>query len=224
MAWNSSSAYWITTAIFGVLLIGIWVLGLWMEKFSLKTFTIKNIAIIGTLVALSVILSYVVNRNFLQILGTRITLGYFVNFLIGMIFGPLAGILAGIATDLIGTMIVGSGGWHIGFVFAKSMLGFLGSLVFLFKNNKYWVALMIWSYAIGLFLVIFIIHPISFVTVGGPSLAIAYSITKFIVYPVELVLYSLLTYASIRVIYILIKKDLNTKNRQWILRNDAVIF
>nr|WP_278299586.1 folate family ECF transporter S component [Mycoplasma feriruminatoris] len=221
---NSLSVYLITTVVFGVLLIGLWILGLWMEGFKLKTFTIKNITIIGTLVALSVILSYVVNRNFLQILGSRITLGYFVNFLIGMIFGPLAGILAGIATDLIGTMIVGAGGWHIGFVFAKCLLGFLGSLVFIFKNNKHWVWLMIWAYAIGLFIVIFIIHPISFATVGGPSLAVAYSVTKFIVYPVELVLYPLLTYTSIRVIYILIKKDLNSKNKQWILRNDTVLF
>ncbi|ADK69897.1 folate family ECF transporter S component [Mycoplasma mycoides subsp. mycoides] len=224
MEFNSLSVYWITTAIFGVLLISMWVLGLWIEGFKLKTFTIKNITIIGTLVALSVILSYVVNRNFLQILGTRITLGYFVNFLIGMVFGPLAGILAGIATDLIGTMIVGAAQWHIGFVFAKSMLGFLGSIVFVFKNNKHWVWLMVWSYAIGLFLVIFVVHPISFATVGGPSLAVAYSLTKFIVYPIELVLYPLLTYTSIRVIYILVKKDLNSKNKQWILRNDSVIF
>ncbi|ATZ19032.1 hypothetical protein ESOMN_v1c06500 [Williamsoniiplasma somnilux] len=215
--------YWITngSAIFVILLLFIGSLAI--EKFSFKRFTTKNIALIGLLCAVAVVLTNVVGYS--RIFGFQIMIGNFVIFLTGMAFGPLVGVVIGVVADGVGALINLSGTFHAGFMLEKVLFGVLGSFVFFSKSNKWWILKVILFMSLAIIIGLFAINPISLWSSGFVD---GYIYTTFIkhliMFPIELVVYGLLTISCFRVLWIFLKKMPNREKSAWVARNGDIRF
>ncbi|WP_051418472.1 folate family ECF transporter S component [Mesoplasma seiffertii] len=191
-----------------------------MEKFSWRRFTVKNIAILGVLVALSVTLTNVI--GYTVIFGMKIMLGNFVVFLTGMVFGPLAGVVTGLASDTVGAFIHLGGVFHLGFMFIKILIGFVGSLVFAFKSNRYWVVKMVVAYVLFILVHLFFLTPLFTWALYGTSFAQVNFIKKAILAPFQMVVYPFLTYSCFNVLWVLLRKDVGTSRAVWVGRHGTL--
>lgn len=210
--------YWITNGSAIAVIFGFSFIAFAIEKFSFDRFTVKNITIIGVLCALSVVLTNVVGYS--RIFGFQIMIGNFVIFLAGMALGPLVGIVTGIVTDSVGALINLSGTFHAGFMLIKVLYGVLGSAVFMWKTNRWWIlktaGLMTLAVTIGLFA----ISPISLWSMGFPNgYVYASMIRKIILTPLEIVIYTGLTIPCFRVIWIFLKNNHDPKYCAWVARH-----
>lgn len=99
------------------------------------TFTTRQIAIVGVLMALGLALSRVSIP-----LGTtnRLSLGFIVNAVLGMLYGPWVAGFAAAGVDLLVSFIFGNQGtFFIGFTFSAFVGGFIYGL-FLHRKNVTW--------------------------------------------------------------------------------------
>ncbi|ASZ08822.1 ECF transporter S component [Mesoplasma chauliocola] len=214
--------FWITNLIAGLLILLIFFIGIGIDKIHAKKFTVKNIALLGLIVALSIILTNVVGYS--MVFGFRIMIGNFMIFFAGMIFGPLGGIVAGFCSDLVGSMINISGAFHFGFMFAKIFIGFCGSLVFLFKRNNWWFVKMIFFLILSLAITSFLITPICLVASGYTSLAAINFVKKIIILPIELMIFIPSIYACMKITSILLKSEISQPSRPWFLKSGELNF
>ncbi|WP_051350851.1 folate family ECF transporter S component [[Acholeplasma] multilocale] len=212
----------VTQVICAALIVALLTSGAIMEKFSLKRFNVKNIALLGMLVALSVVLTNFV--GYAMLFGRKIMVGNFIMFLTGMMFGPLSGMVAGISSDITGSILNSGGGFHFGFMLIKVMIGFAGSLVFFNKNTKYWIPKMVLIYTICIILHLFVIHPIAISALYGSSIAAVNWISKLILLPIQVVVYPFLTYSCFMVLFIFIRNDVGKPNSAWVGRHGEVKF
>lgn len=99
------------------------------------TFTTREIAIVGVLMALGLALSRV--SVFLS-LNNRISFGFIINAIIGILFGPWVAGFAAAGNDLLSSFLFGvQGDFFIGFTFTA----FVGSFIygfFLHRKNIRW--------------------------------------------------------------------------------------
>ncbi|WP_051636007.1 folate family ECF transporter S component [Mesoplasma photuris] len=192
------------------------------EGFRKNKISTKTITIMAMLSALSVILTNVIGYTFIG--GQKIMIGNVFIFISGMVFGPVPGVLTGVVSDLLGLINLG-GGYNAGFMFIKCMFGFLGACVFMFRKNNFWMIKMIIIYILGITVHIFLLSPL-LNAVYGPdsnywtSLGIKFTllITKPPLWAIECSLYPFIAYTSFRVIWHLMKNNLNDQNVPWFAR------
>lgn len=100
------------------------------------TFTTKQIAVLGVLMGLQIAmsrLSIMVGPN------NRLSFGFIIAAIIGMLFGPWVAGLAGVGTDLLTNFLFGTQGgtFFIGFTFTAFVGGFIYGL-FLHREKIKW--------------------------------------------------------------------------------------
>ncbi|ATZ17670.1 folate family ECF transporter S component [Mesoplasma melaleucae] len=214
--------FWTTNIIAAALIIAMFFIGMLIDKIHAKKFTVKNIALLGLIVALSIILTNVIGYS--SVFGFRIMIGNFMIFFAGMVFGPLGGIMAGFCSDLVGSMINISGMFHFGFMFAKVFIGFCGAMVFIFKKNNLWFAKMIFFLIFSLAITSFLITPICLVASGFGSLAGINFVKKTIILPIELVIFIPSIYACLKISSILLRSEIQQPSQPWFLRHGQLNF
>ncbi|AVN60082.1 ECF transporter S component [Mesoplasma entomophilum] len=214
--------FWITNIIAVVLILSMFFIGMFIDKIHAKKFTVKNIALLGLIVALSIILTNVIGYS--SVFGFQIMIGNFMIFFAGMVFGPLGGIMAGFCSDLVGSMIHISGTFHFGFMLAKIFIGFCGSMVFIFRNNNLWFIKMIFFLIFSLAITSFLITPICLVASGLGSLAAINYVKKIIILPIELLIFIPSIYACLKLSSVLLKSEIQQPFRPWFLRHGQLKF
>ncbi len=119
--------------------------------------TSKHISYIGIFIAFIVVLNTcsIWICKFISPSGQiEVRIGDPIIFVVGMIFGPIIGIIVGISSDLITLLTTNEVGvFHFGFTINSCLLGFVGSLIFIFKKNKYWYINLTWIYFLSFFLI-----------------------------------------------------------------------
>ncbi|AXK50747.1 HPr(Ser) kinase/phosphatase [Spiroplasma alleghenense] len=208
-------------AAMGILIF--FLLALWIEKWNFRRLTIKVIAILSLLTAMSVVLTNFISYSFPFFGGAIIlALGDWIIFLTGMTFGPLSGVIVGICTDLTGTMINLSGQFHLGFMMIKVLLGFSGSLVFLFRKNNFIYLKVLLIYSICYTLTSLVLNPIWLYAIGWGNAVFVHFVAKLIKLPFGIAVYPLIAFLSFTVIVKIIKDW--SENEVWCFRRGKINF
>ncbi|MFU0251719.1 folate family ECF transporter S component [Spiroplasma sp. Moj] len=184
-------------------------LGVLLDYKNWKKISILTITIMSLLIALSVILtniiSYTIPFPFMGGGVIQLALGNFLIFVIGMLFGPFLGVLSGLATDALGDLINIGGTYHSGFSFNLALYGFLGSIVFLFKTDKFWILKTIILYAIGFALISFAFNVLWLYAIGLKQVLFPMAfVIKAIKFPIQLAIYLPMVISSFTILYKLI--------------------
>lgn len=100
------------------------------------TFTTKQIAVLGVLMGLQIALS---RLSIMVGPNNRLSFGFIIAAIIGMLFGPWIAGLAGVGTDLLTSFLFGTpgGSFFIGFTFTAFVGGFVYG-VFLHREKIKW--------------------------------------------------------------------------------------
>lgn len=203
--------FYILTNIFACLnIIILFYIGIILDYKNFKKINILIITITSLLITLSVILTNIISYSitfpfFIKGGSIKLALGNFLIFVVGMLFGPFLGILSGIASDILGTLTNISGIYHSGFSFNLVLYGFLGSMVFLFKNNKFWILKTIILYIIGFGLISFVFNVLWLYSLGLKEVILPIVfIIKIIKFPIQLLVYLFMVISSFIVLYKLI--------------------
>ncbi|KAF0851833.1 MAG: folate family ECF transporter S component [Spiroplasma poulsonii] len=184
------------------LLLGI---GAWLDYKNLKKINILTITITSLLIALSVILTNLIGYTIPITGGIKLALGNFLIFVVGMLFGPFFGVLSGIATDTLGALVNIQGTYHGGFAFNLVLYGFMGSIVFLSKNEKFWIIKTIMLYIISFMLISFGFNVLWLYSIGWNSVVLgATFIAKAVKFPIQMAIYLPMTISNFTILYKLI--------------------
>lgn len=173
--------------------------------------TTFNLVLISVLIALSLVLTNIIGYSRI-FFGKQVELGNFLIFVIGMLFGPWAGLIAGMVSDLMGTLIYLGGTFHLGFMVTKMGFGLAGALVFSNFLINWWRVKLFLFLSGAILIQLFIIHPLALygtITTDWLTLWTRFLIAipgKLITLAIEIVLYPLLTFLSFRLLYSLYQR------------------
>ncbi|WHQ36957.1 folate family ECF transporter S component [Spiroplasma sp. SV19] len=180
-------------------------LGVLLDYKNLKKINILTITVTSLLIALSVILTNLIGYTIPITGGIALALGNFLIFVVGMLFGPFFGVLSGIATDTLGSLVNIQGTYHGGFAFNLAFYGLMGSIVFLFKSEKFWVVKTIMLYIIAFVLISFGFNVLWLYSIGWNSVVLGVTfIAKAIKFPIQMAIYLPMTISSFTILYKLI--------------------
>lgn len=215
--------YYISNAFFGLLVLFLLVSTSWCQKKLIKRLNIKNIIIIAMFVALSVVLTNFIGY-FVTVFGVKVMLGNFLIFVCGVLFGPFFGVVAGLCSDVTGSLTLIISEFHFGYMFSKILLGFLGGFVFAPKENRFWKIRLVFFLIVGLSLSSFVVTPIALASVKGWEYTLASYWKKFIIVPSQIVIYTPIVFACINISYLLLKSDIFKPSKPWFLKNNKIVF
>lgn len=184
-------------------------IGVLLDYKNWKKISILTITITSLLIALSVILtnviSYTIPFPFTGGGVIKLALGNFLIFVIGMLFGPFFGVLSGLATDALGALVNIAGTYHSGFAFNLALYGFLGSMVFLFKSDKFWILKTIILYTISFALISFAFNVLWLYATGLKQVLFPMAfVVRAIKFPIQLAIYLPMVISSFTILYKLI--------------------
>ncbi|PPE04846.1 hypothetical protein EELLY_v1c05270 [Entomoplasma ellychniae] len=191
------------------------------QRLFLRRVSIKNIVIIGMFVALSIVLTNFIGYG-IRILGIQMMLGNFIIFTCGVLFGPFFGIVSGFCSDLTGSLLFIGSSFHFGYMLSKVLLGFFGGLVFLPQTNKLWKLRLVLYLCVGLMISSLVITPISLASVNGWEYVLLTFPKKLIIIPSQTIVYSILSFSTLNISYILLKSEANKISRPWFLKNQKI--
>lgn len=191
-----------------IIILGLFGLSVCWDKSTYKNVKVINIVVVAMLCAIAVLLSNLLGYNFIFFGGwIKMDFGIFLIFIIGMLFGPFYGVIAGIAADTLGILINIGGTYSAIFTLDKVLYGFVGAIIFMQWNYKWW----------------FISVPIVFLgTYGVVSLGLnnvylwslgffkgqilSFLVLKLIKWPVATAIYSICIYFIFSFIYYFLQK------------------
>ncbi|WP_338972437.1 HPr(Ser) kinase/phosphatase [Spiroplasma endosymbiont of Panorpa germanica] len=198
-------------------------LALFMERWSFKRLSIKVVSVLALLTSLSVVLTNFFSYSFPFFGGVIIlALGDWLIFISGMTFGPLAGVIVGICTDLTGSMISLFGQFHIGFMMIKVMLGFSGSLVFLFRKNNFIYLKVLLMYSLTYTLTSLVFNPIWLYAIGWGNAVFVHFLARLIKLPFGIAVYPTIAYLSFSIIVKIIGNW--SDDNLWCFRRGNIVF
>lgn len=184
--------------------------GCWLTNRKFRWLTTFNLVLISVLIALSLVLTNIIGYSRI-LFGKQVELGNFLIFVIGMIFGPWAGLIAGMVSDLMGTLIYLGGTFHLGFMVTKIGFGLAGALVFSNFLINWWRVKLFLFLSLAVLIQLFLIHPLALygtLTNDWLTLWTRFLIAipgKLITLAIEIVTYPFLTFLSFRLLYSLYK-------------------
>ncbi|WP_253301001.1 folate family ECF transporter S component [Spiroplasma endosymbiont of Phyllotreta cruciferae] len=180
-------------------------LGVLLDYKNLKKINILTMTVTSLLIALSVILTNLIGYTITITGGIRLALGNFLIFVVGMLFGPFFGVMSGIATDTLGALVNIQGTYHAGFAFNLAFYGFIGSVVFLFKNQRFWIIKTIMLYIITFVLISFVFNVLWLYSIGWNFVVLGTTfIAKAIKFPIQMAIYLPMAISSFTILYKLI--------------------
>ncbi|QEH61298.1 folate family ECF transporter S component [Spiroplasma chinense] len=175
------------------------VIALAMEGFTFKKISLKHITLISMFGAVSVILTNFIGYSIPIFGNVRLAFGDWIIFLLGSLFGPLCGVVSAISIDSLGSVIPNSYGYHVGYMFGKTLLGLFGSFVFITKSQNRIVLKVILYYSLAYIIQSLFLNQIWMMSWAGPA-AWVDTIAKIIKLPIALPIYISFTYGSLKVI------------------------
>lgn len=195
--------YIISTIISIIIILILTIISIFIDYKNVKTINILIITLTSLLTTLSVILTNIIGYNIYLInKNIKLAIGDYIIFVLGMLFGPLIGILGAIAIDLLGILVNNIGIFHLGFILNKILYGFFGSLVFIFKKNKFWYIRAIIFYIIIFVIISFILDTIWLYSIGWNQIIVKSSfIFKLFKLPIVMIIYIPLMLTTFIILY-----------------------
>lgn len=206
---------WVTV----MLLLGVAIL---IERKRLKDTKVLHIAIVGTICGLAAILTNLLGYNITMFsVSVKLSLGQWLIFIVGLFYGPTLGVVAGICSDLVGSLLgLGGGAFHAGFMLCTVIIGLAGGITLLFGRKHILLKGTI-LYAIAYMIQSLLLNPIWLFSMGYGSYVYADMVMKLIKLPASLFIYISLISATYFV-FIQILKRMNDEDSWWYLKTKGV--
>ena len=206
-----------------IIIIILLTISIFLDWESFKNPSIFTITIGSLITAISAILTSLISYK-IPIFGNnsiRLDFGSFLIFILGMLFGPFFGVLFGIAADTIVFLLGFSGAYNSIYTLDKVLFGFISGLIFLKKNNKWWVFWLYSTYGLTFIITSFGLNSFALYVMFGKSAVIASLIFKVIKAPIEIVIYSSLVLVCFSLLYKLCWSRITIKI--WCMKNQGYL-
>lgn len=216
------------TTIFALILLFIMIIiTIIIDYKAIKIIKIKHVTYSAMIIAFSSslnIVSIYISKIILP--HNQIRIGDPLLMVGGLLFGPALGMIIAFCSDIIVFLIASGGVYHVGFTVSLCIYGFLGSIPFLSKTNRFWYSKYILLFTISIFLVNILLNSIFLYSFISSFYTLFYILLwhETIKTLIEYIPFLLILNITTKISLYIVKKSFYGYGRIWATRKDDVLF